>query len=59
MEVLEGMEDADDIAYFKALEKFTNSDWRRIIALALLMEHISVHGLLHQNKFHTEVEKLV
>nr|XP_008362847.1 uncharacterized protein LOC103426541 [Malus domestica] len=29
------------------------------IALALLMEHISLHGLLHQNKFHTEVEKLV
>ena len=30
MEVLEGMEDVDDIAYLKALEKFTSSDWRRM-----------------------------
>ncbi|TQE14380.1 hypothetical protein C1H46_000299 [Malus baccata] len=30
MEVLEGMEDVDDTAYLKALEKFTSSDWRRM-----------------------------
>ncbi|XP_068322067.1 L10-interacting MYB domain-containing protein-like [Pyrus communis] len=30
MEVLEGMEDIDDTAYLKALEKFTSSDWRRM-----------------------------
>ncbi|KAM1575948.1 hypothetical protein PS2_032196 [Malus domestica] len=31
MEVLEGMEDVDDTAYLKALEKFTSSDWRRMM----------------------------
>ncbi|XP_048426386.1 L10-interacting MYB domain-containing protein [Pyrus x bretschneideri] len=30
MEVLKGMEDIDDTAYLKALEKFTSSDWRRM-----------------------------
>lgn len=51
--------DAIDMKLFdKYGKRYTRDKYGRI-ASALLMEHISVHGLLHQNKFHTEVEKLV
>ncbi|RXH71348.1 hypothetical protein DVH24_018703 [Malus domestica] len=33
MEVLEDMEDVDDTAYLKALEKFTSLDWWRMFMM--------------------------
>ncbi|KAM1249744.1 hypothetical protein EV2_033322 [Malus domestica] len=44
MEVLEGMEDVDDTAYLKTLEKFTSSDWRMMFMKMMDSNEVDNNG---------------